>query len=279
MKKIVLILLLGTSFLIAKGKLNIIEIDKAEELFNGKKTLFIDARPYKKYQIGTIMGAINITPKLFDKQKRFLPINRIVNIVTFCGGYACKLSDKVADRLQKAGYKNVFAYKGGYPQWKAAKKPTMALVRKGNKTQSGSYKPTLKPVVVNGVKLYMLPEDGEANEDGLIDQFWLNDLMKGGKKAPKGIHIVDTRKAKQYKAEHINGAISVPYDKKNDKIDTSLFPKDGIVVLHCNSGVISVEARQAIKDEGLQNRVFIYDISYVCDKKDINCKLTPNEAL
>jgi len=278
MRKLVLMLLIATSFVLASGKLNVINIDKAEKLYKGKKTLFIDARPYKKYQIGTIMGAINIEPKLFDEQKRFLPINRISNIVTFCGGYACKLSDKVAVRLQKAGYKNVFAYKGGYPEWKAAKKPTMGLVRKSTK-QTGAYKPTLKPVVINGVKLYLLPEDGEANEDGLVDQFWLYELMKDGKKAPKGIHIVDVRKASQYKAEHMQGAISVPFDKKNDKIDTSKFPKDGVIVMHCNSGVLSVEARQSIKDKELQKRVLIYDVSYMCDKKDKNCKLTPNEAL
>ncbi len=278
MRKLVLMLLIATSFVLASEKLNVVDIKKAEEMFKGKKTLFIDARPYKKYQIGTIMGSINIEPKLFDKQKRFLPINRITNIVTFCGGYACKLSDKVAVRLQKAGYKNVFAYKGGYPEWKAAKKPIMGLVRKSTK-QTGAYKPTLKPVVINGVKLYLLPEDGEANEDGLIDQFWLYELMKDGKKAPKGIHVVDVRKASQYKAEHMQGAISVPFNKEKQTIDTSKFPKDGVVVMHCNAGILSVEARQSIDDEELLKRVLIYDSTYTCDKKNKNCKLTPNEAL
>ncbi|OPX26581.1 MAG: hypothetical protein B1H07_04110 [Campylobacteraceae bacterium 4484_166] len=278
MKKIMLLLLIGTSFVIAKGKLNIIDINKAEELYKGKKTLFIDARPYKKYQIGTIMGSVNITPKLYEEQKRFLPINRIANIVTYCGGYACKLSDKIAAKLQKAGYKNVFVYKGGYPEWKAKGKPTMGLVRK-SKAQTGPYKPTLDPITVNGVQLYLLPEDGEANEDGLVDQFWLYGQMKDGKNPPKGVHIVDTRKAKQYNAEHIKGATNAPFDTKKETMDTSKFPKDGIIVLHCNSGVVSVDARRSIKDEELKKRVFIYDISYVCDKKNKNCKVTPNEAL
>ncbi|OPX27500.1 MAG: hypothetical protein B1H07_01425 [Campylobacteraceae bacterium 4484_166] len=280
MKKILLVLLIGTSFLIAKGKLNIIKIDEAQKLYNSKDALFVDARPFKLYQRGTIMGSVNIPVKQYKKLKKFLPANKKAKIVTFCNGYACKKSDKLAFKLQKDGYKNVLVYKGGYPEWNDKGKAVMALSKKGKKKQtSKAYKPPLKAITVNGVNIYLLPEDGEANEDGLIDQFWLYDQMKGGKKAPKGINLVDLRKAEKYKVSHIQGAINIPYDTKNEKLDLSKLPKDGIIVFYCNTGLISVDARTSIEDEKLAKRVFVYDISYSCDKKHKNCKIKPNEAL
>ncbi len=142
---------------------------------------------------------------------------------------------------------------------------------------ANAYEPTLKASKINGVDVYLLPEDGEANEDGVIDQFWFIEKVKANK-IPKGIHLVDVRKAEKFKAEHIKGAISVPFDSDKETLDVSKLPKDGIIVFYCNTGTKSTDARGSLEDE-LASRVFVFDATYKCDKKYKNCKLSANEAL
>ncbi len=140
-----------------------------------------------------------------------------------------------------------------------------------------AYEPSLKPIEVNGVSLYLLPDDGEPNEDGVIDQFWFIEKVKENK-IPKGIHLVDVRKAKKFEAEHIKGAINVPFDSDKETLDVEKLPKDGIIVFYCNTGVKSTDARGSLDDE-LASRVFVFDATYKCNKEYKNCKLTANEAL
>lgn len=143
---------------------------------------------------------------------------------------------------------------------------------------ANAFEPTIDATEVNGVKFYLLPEDGEANEDGVIDQFWLDNAIKNNT-VPKGLHIVDVRKTEKYKVSHVKGAISIPFDKEAEKLDTSKLPEDGVVVFYCNTGLMSTDARGTLDDD-LAERVFIFDATYKCDKDTHkNCKLTPNEAL
>jgi len=140
-----------------------------------------------------------------------------------------------------------------------------------------AFEPTIKQSEINGVSLYLLPDEGEANEDGLIDQFWLAEQIKNDT-VPKNIHIVDIRKAEKYKVSHIKGSINIPYDSKKESLDVSKFPKDGVIVLHCNTGVMSIDATTSL-DEDLLKRVLVFDITYKCDDKYDNCSINPNEAL
>lgn len=139
------------------------------------------------------------------------------------------------------------------------------------------FTPTLKPVELEGVSVYLLPEDGEANEDGLVDQFWFTEKL-ANKEVPKGITIVDVRKTERFNAEHIKGAVSVPFDSEKEELDISKLPK-GLIVFYCNTGLKSTDARGSLDDE-LAERVLILDATYKCDKETKkNCTLTPNEAI
>lgn len=143
---------------------------------------------------------------------------------------------------------------------------------------ANAFEPTIDKTEVNGVNIYLLPEDGEANEDGVIDQFWLEEAIKNNT-VPKGLHIVDVRKAEKFKASHVKGAISIPFNKDESKLDTSKLPEDGVIVFYCNTGLMSTDARGSLDDD-LIERVFVFDATYKCDKDtNKNCKLIPNEAL
>ena len=263
---------------VVKKELTLIKMDEAEKLYNAKNTLFLDARPFKLYQRGTIMGSLDFPAKRFNELKNLLPVDKSASIVTFCNGYQCEKSDVVAKKLQAIGYTNVKVYKGGFPEWQENKKPLMGTLKERKpKVITSTYKPPLAAIDVNGVNIHLLPEDGEANEDGIIDQFWLAEQISNCTLS-KNIHIVDVRKTEKYNTEHIDGAINVPFDKKTETLDTSKFPEDGIIVLHCNTGLMSTDARNTLDDDLLE-RVFIFDITYKCDKENKNCKVNPNEAL
>ena len=143
-------------------------------------------------------------------------------------------------------------------------------------TFAGDFVPKIDASEVEGVSIYLLPEDGRPNEDGGIDQFWLVELINKGQ-VPEGVHLVDVREPEKFNAEHLPGAINLPSVK--DKIDYSKLPKEGVVVLYCNTGMKSINVRSVMEDEELLERVFTLDATLDCDKDNKNCKLKPNEAI
>lgn len=92
------------------------KVDKGTR--NGSKAVFIDARPNKKYKVGTIPSSLNIPDTEYDKyvgQLKDTPKNK--EIIVFCGGWKCTKSPKVAGMLKKDGFTNVKLYQAGEPEW------------------------------------------------------------------------------------------------------------------------------------------------------------------
>jgi len=142
-----------------------------------------------------------------------------------------------------------------------------------------AYKPKFDKVSVAGSEIYVLADDvEEALEDGMVDQFWLAELINNNKPLPKGVTLVDLREDYKYKAQHIKGAINLPFDMKSEKMDFSKIPADGVVIFYCDKGVKSMTARTKL-DEKLASRVFAFDATFKCDENNTNCTLTPNEAI
>ena len=258
-------LLIGISY--AADKATEIEFKKAKGMFQAKSALFIDARPEKLYKKGTILGAINIPYKKFNRMKKFLPANKKAKIVTFCNGKKCDLSHKLADKLVELGYQKVMIYVDGYPQWKKEDMPQMGLLRKDANVKKGPYKPT-KPASIANAKIYL------GKEDTMIDQFWFASVVT--KELPKNIQLIDIRKKEQFDEGHLEGAINVRWDAEKQTIDTSKLAKDKLNVLYCNTGMQSLEATQVIRQMGVKN-VLYFDAVVNC--KATKCEVTANEDI
>lgn len=83
--------------------------------------VLVDSRPPRRVQSeGTIPGAINISDTSFDKEVGKLPQDKQKEIIFFCQGFACDLSDKSAKKAMALGYKKVRTYAAGFPAWKEA---------------------------------------------------------------------------------------------------------------------------------------------------------------
>ncbi|MGE5651107.1 rhodanese-like domain-containing protein [Noviherbaspirillum sp. UKPF54] len=94
-------------------------------------TPVIDARVANEYVEGHIKGAKNVPYKEksakatnFDaSQDNFdltkLPADKNASLVFYCNAGECWKSYKASIAALKAGYKKVFWFRGGFPEWKA----------------------------------------------------------------------------------------------------------------------------------------------------------------
>ena len=272
-KKILAVAIL-TTISFASGDLNVISLKEVQSMYNAKSALFLDARGFKLYQKGTIMGAVHMPNKKFEKFKKWLPADKNVKIVSFCNGYKCEESDFLATKLMKLGYKRVMVYKGGYPEWKENKLPSMSLAKECKSAPKVSYVPKEeRAITINGAKVYW---GGEEREDGMIDQFWLAEQLNSGKGVPANVQLVDVRKPSDFKEGHIEGAINIPWDSKAEKIDHTKFPPGKLIVFYCNTGMQSADARISL-DEDVAANVLYFDANVKCI--GTKCKIEANEDL
>jgi rhodanese-related sulfurtransferase len=89
---------------------------------------FVDARATDLYLYeGHIAGAISLPVLEFDSVfplvKDRLP-SPDEEIVCYCSGFGCEESTELARRLTEAGYRSVYVYEGGWPEWSEANLPS-----------------------------------------------------------------------------------------------------------------------------------------------------------
>lgn len=108
----------------------VVTAEKAKALMDGG-TPMIDARVANEYAEAHIKGAKNVPYKeksakaadfdasqdSFDLSK--LPSDKNAGIIFQCNGPECWKSYKASHAAIKAGYKKVYWFRGGFPEWKA----------------------------------------------------------------------------------------------------------------------------------------------------------------
>lgn len=112
-------------------------VEAAEvQALQGKGATLVDTRVPAEFAEATIKGAISVpyNPEKSAKAVGFDPkddkfdlakfASKDAHIVVFCNSGTCWKSYKGAIALAKAGYKNVYWYRNGMPDWKARKLPT-----------------------------------------------------------------------------------------------------------------------------------------------------------
>ena len=112
----------------------IVDAKKAQELQAGGAML-VDTRKASEYGEGSIKGAVSIP---YDPEKSTKDVgfdskldkfdlakfpDKNAKLVIFCNAGSCWKSYKAAVVLAANGYKNVYWYREGVPDWKARKLP------------------------------------------------------------------------------------------------------------------------------------------------------------
>lgn len=83
------------------------------------KSIIIDARPMKKYQMSHIPSSLALPDTKFDKIYPTLKLDKNKEVIVYCGGFKCVKSPKLAVMLKNKGFKNVKVYAAGMPEWKS----------------------------------------------------------------------------------------------------------------------------------------------------------------
>ncbi|HAD11060.1 MAG TPA: rhodanese-like domain-containing protein [Saprospirales bacterium] len=107
----------GAYRIMLKGLLShsVPEITVQEAKNKQSQSIFLDAREPREYEISHISGATSVGYDHFDLSKISLPADKSKPIIVYCSvGYR---SEKVAEKLIKAGYQNVSNMYGGIFEW------------------------------------------------------------------------------------------------------------------------------------------------------------------
>lgn len=98
---------------------------QVKEMFDRKEAVFVDARDELSFARGHIKGAISLPLGQFEaKAAGFtekVPLSAAIAV--YCNGYGCHDSMTLGTKLMSRGYRQVFVFEGGYPEWKDGKLP------------------------------------------------------------------------------------------------------------------------------------------------------------
>ena len=99
---------------------------QVKELYDRKEALILDARVSESFAAGHIGGARSLPlGELEARLPRFIAdVPPTTMIIAYCNGYGCRDSSELGARLLRAGYRTVFVFDGGYPEWRDSNYPT-----------------------------------------------------------------------------------------------------------------------------------------------------------
>ncbi len=95
---------------------------QVKELFDRREALFVDARDASAFAAGHIAGAVSLPlGEYAARLPRFIAqVPRGTTLVAYCNGYDCHDSRDLGARLLEAGYRTVYVFEGGFPEWRDA---------------------------------------------------------------------------------------------------------------------------------------------------------------
>ena len=189
--------------------------------------VLLDARTAKETGKGFIKGAVAFPAKQAGKLAKKLDLKKTAPIMVYDqnGG---KDAAAAASALLKNGFKKVAIVTGGFGAWQTAKYD----VASGKPAATASYVPKPRP--------------------GEID---VNEFKKYAAELPANVMIIDVRSTDEGKAGMLKTAKLIPADELKER--KAEIPKDKLVVLHCNTGVIAEVAYNSLKELGFTNVKFV----------------------
>jgi len=188
--------------------------------------VLLDVRSAKEAEKGFIKGAVTFPARQAAKLIKGLEIKKTAPVIVYDqkGG---KDAATVASDLIKAGFKRVVVLTGGFNAWQTAK----FEVGGGKLTTRASYTPKPHP-----------------------DEIGLDEFKKYAAELPANVMIIDVRSKKESRNGMLKNARLIPVDDFKARLDE--IPKDKLVVLHCNTGVLAEVGYSTLKELGYTNVKF-----------------------
>lgn len=93
--------------------------DEAAKLFN-QHSKFIDVRADIDWDAGRVPGAVHLNLAAdFNEANLFKVVPKDQPLVIYCNGLKCMRSSQASALAVKWGFKKVFYYRSGFPDWKS----------------------------------------------------------------------------------------------------------------------------------------------------------------
>lgn len=215
----------------ARGENAAVSLDFILKTLEEKANIvLIDARPARRVaKEGTIPGAINISDTNFDKEIDKLPADKNQEIIYFCQGFACDLSEKSAKKAKALGYTKVRTFPDGHPAYVLATSVAQAAA-------------AAAPANAPGAVVVAAPVIEEGKDKGSVTVESFERVVKENRNS---ILIVDVRDAKDVKSGTLFGGVNIPVGDVEKRIGE--FPKDKPSVFVCSTGARSGEAYDMVK--------------------------------
>jgi NADPH-dependent 2,4-dienoyl-CoA reductase/sulfur reductase-like enzyme/rhodanese-related sulfurtransferase len=201
-------------------------VSEIDEYLNGKEALWIDVRDVFAYEKSHVEGAINIPLEMLPSVLNSIPKDQLIFVYDQTG----KKGHQALRTLVGAGFTKVFNVSGGFEslsRYARAITPVNFLINLPE--------PEQKKI---GEKLH------EDKKNASIDE-----IKKEDSNEPL---IIDVRTEEEFSYGAYPGAINIPLDELDDRID-ELGRKDRKIILYCASGARSAYALQILRAYGFTN--------------------------
>ena len=99
-----------------KSKYKVVDVTTAKVLHE-RNAMFIDVRDKHWFDEGHIPGAVNIPFSRFNDSNLAKVASKDQEVVFYCYGITCELSNKASNRALSWGYDKVYYFMKGYPGW------------------------------------------------------------------------------------------------------------------------------------------------------------------
>lgn len=100
-------------------------LSQAKELHDSGQAVLVDARSADSFAKEHIAGAVSLPLAVAGKTSPALKnVTPDTIIIAYCNGFSCHDSMELGKLLIKAGYRQVFVFEGGLPEWRDAGYPT-----------------------------------------------------------------------------------------------------------------------------------------------------------
>lgn len=101
-----------------------VDATSAKALFD-RGVPFVDVRKNSDWDAGRIPGAKHLElKKVFSEATLAKVVAKDREVVIYCNGPKCMRSSKACAKAVSWGFKKVYYFRGGYPDWVAARLPT-----------------------------------------------------------------------------------------------------------------------------------------------------------
>ncbi len=204
-------------------------VDEAYEAYNsGKGYIFLDVRSEDEYKSGHVEGAILIPVSELGDRLNELPKDK--PIIAYCNGSSCGRSERAAHILIDNGFTEVYNLAGeGIIEWEKKGYP---VERTDTEEETSS------------------ATEGEA-EAILISVEEVYEIITNG----ENYLILDVRNQDEYDEVHIEGAVLIPVDALEGRLNE--LPKDKPIVVYCKAGSRSARAATILIENGFTQ---VYDM-------------------